>query len=184
MSWTWSCLLREGAALKLQSSGWKRWPRGQPLYPPPPPQSLTSQESRLLLWDWVEQLFDLGKCWRFQRDLSVPLCWMVGLPLPFHFLQRSKLHQAETFLSKATSYPSTARVASGRTSIGFLPRARRYVSFWQFESQWLILAKSKGSVWSYVDMFETTDTVDVEADFHICLFQCLCLAVKTVGRGS
>lgn len=58
---------------------------------------------------------------------------MVGLLLRFHFLQRSKLHQAETFLFKATSYPSPARLASGRTSIGLLPRARRQVRLLQIK---------------------------------------------------
>ncbi|XP_054425916.1 uncharacterized protein KIAA0408 homolog [Pteronotus mesoamericanus] len=52
---------------------------------------------------------------------------MVGLISCFCFLQRSKLHQAETFLFKTTGSPAIAGLASGRTSIGFLPRARRQV---------------------------------------------------------
>ncbi|XP_066104061.1 uncharacterized protein KIAA0408 homolog [Saccopteryx bilineata] len=58
---------------------------------------------------------------------------MVGLTLHFHFLQRSKLHQAETFLFNTTSYPSIARLASGRASIGFLPRLRRQVRLLQIK---------------------------------------------------
>ncbi|XP_004422358.2 PREDICTED: uncharacterized protein KIAA0408 homolog [Ceratotherium simum simum] len=52
---------------------------------------------------------------------------MAGLILHSHFLQRSKIHQAETFLLKTTSYPSIARLTTGRTSIGFLAGAKRQV---------------------------------------------------------
>ena len=96
------------------------------------------------------------KWWRFQRDLSVSLCWMVGLILHSHFVQRSKIHRAETFLFKTTGCLPIARLTSGRTSIGFLPRAKRYVSFWQFESKWLIVVKHRGAA---LDIFETVDTV-------------------------
>lgn len=66
------------------------------------------------------------------------------------FCKEARFTTLRLFLFKTTSYPSIARLTSGRTSIGFLPRAKRYVSFWQFESKWLILAKCRGAA---ADMF-------------------------------
>lgn len=148
MSWTWSCLPRVGAALKLQSSGWKRWLEGCL-------RETDVTVASAAAVTLAEQLFDLWDGGGFKgtcQYLSVE--WLDSFCIPI-LCKEARVTVLRLFSFKTTGCPPIARLTSGRTSIGFLPKAKRYVSFWQFESEWLIVAKYRGAA---VDIFETVDT--------------------------